>query len=1126
MLWRLYDYVSLYSDYGDGFWLFTKWIGIDTAFLYGLSGLRIPWLQWSSSTFTVLFIAHGLLNWLLMFRISVPLFSGLGAFTKILYDRELAVSERKVKPASILQNSSLILGKQIIHILPEGSAIINPEQDPFCVGSPKHLATLPIQINQTTPIHIDLQRVDFETNEEETIGISAREIKKMKKRADQDSSVSDFTSPRTLLYTVKQPGLYRLQRVVDESKLEVLRRRSEAIVVRCPTGSIKPVPRHKCKGELSNFEMQVDATPPVKIRYSKIINRDDQGHSVLSIHPENMVSPIASQRSSGALVTREHDLDASWARTTSIKIPLNESLGVSGRWRYIIDEVYDAFNNVANYTDLRGQGSGASGTSISQLEQNFLVHERPRLAFQGCDAQHPVKVESGKFASLPIQISSSAPGKLEDGPYKVLCLFTPQDDLLPDQKHAETAQTKEVLVKDRERGMEVREPGLYTLLSIFSDYCEGEVLEPSSCAVENPPEPDLSISYEAIPDKCAGNSIGLFVGLNLLGTPPFRVYYTIKQRGSGVTPQFVDVDRLHTQLELRPTEAGHYTYEFRRLSDSVYREPRTLAHKSLVLEQDVKPPASARIFDADLRRKACMDEPATLIVQLAGEPPFKLDYELIHRGKRIRHTIEHIHSSPYYLTTGPLRDGGEYVLALTSLTDKSGCETALGEEVKIDVNLQKPKASFGSIEGKRSASALEGKTISLPLRLQGESPWTLYYRHLEDPNGALHPMILRHSNDHMDINYEGTYEITDVNDASCPGTVDTAANQFTVNWIPRPAINIPLTPLVDVVQDQYVRKDVCQDDEDMTEITFTGTPPFNFEYVQRLKPIHGASSVSHKKASSGLHQDSIRMETSEAGLYEYTFSKLGDMSYTYDYRKFKPLVIQQRVHSRPSASFTETGKTYKYCQEETRSGEVIPITLIGQPPFHLELEIRHHATSRPEVISFPHIESNRYNLHIGHNHLTLGTHTVSIRMIQDSRGCQRRMDRNAPHIQVSVPELPSITPLEEQKDYCVGDRISYTLAGKPPFNIYYNFEDRERKAKVSNTEFRRIAEKPGDFVITAISDQRSTDTCRAKIEIAKTIHEMPSVRVSKGRVSTVDIHEGGEAEILFEFGGSPPFYFT
>lgn len=56
-------------------------------------------------------------------RLQIPLEAWLVALTKTLYDRELAVSERRVKPASILRNSSLILGKQIIHILPEGYAM-------------------------------------------------------------------------------------------------------------------------------------------------------------------------------------------------------------------------------------------------------------------------------------------------------------------------------------------------------------------------------------------------------------------------------------------------------------------------------------------------------------------------------------------------------------------------------------------------------------------------------------------------------------------------------------------------------------------------------------------------------------------------------------------------------------------------------------------------------------------------------------------------------------------------------------------------------------------------------------------------------------------------------------------
>ena len=45
------------------------------------------------------------------------------ALTKILYDRELAVSERKVNPADIVRDSDLILGKYTIHVLPEGYGI-------------------------------------------------------------------------------------------------------------------------------------------------------------------------------------------------------------------------------------------------------------------------------------------------------------------------------------------------------------------------------------------------------------------------------------------------------------------------------------------------------------------------------------------------------------------------------------------------------------------------------------------------------------------------------------------------------------------------------------------------------------------------------------------------------------------------------------------------------------------------------------------------------------------------------------------------------------------------------------------------------------------------------------------
>ena len=1007
--------------------------------------------------------------------------------------------------------------------------MLNPDQSPFCLGNLETSVDLPIRINQTNPISIELLRIDLDTNAKETIVVTTKEINRLKRQADGKFAKNDRTSPRVLHYPVKQTGLYRLEKVLDESKLEVQRRLSDTLVLQCPRAMVKTTLQDKCKGDLSDFYLQVEATPPLKVRYSKTVNRNDQDHVLLSIHPESLVSPLARQRTSGTLVSLDSpaDADISWARAQTIDIPLNESLGVSGGWQYLIDEVQDACGNVANYSNIRSSQSGPQKVLKGrQLEQHFFVHERPRVALRDYDSQHPIKVEKGKSKMLPIKLSSTGSGNLEDSPYTISYLFTPQEELLPDQKHSSAATLRETILLDVSRGLEIREAGLYTLQSASTRFCTGEIMEPSSCLLQNPPEPDLAISAETIPDKCAGSSIGLLADLDLSGTPPFHVHYSIRQRGGGVTPKIERIDRLHTQLELKPLHAGHYTYQFSSISDAVYGDPRSLRHKNLILEQDVRPPAAARILDAEPKRRACIEEPVTFAIQILGEAPYSIDYELVHRGRRQKHTIGGIQDSIFRLTTEPLKDGGEHTLALISITDRSGCRISLKEEAKVEVGLQRPRAAFGHLDGKRSIQALEAKSIHLPLRLQGEPPWTVAYRNRDDVAAKLIERTLRDSNDHLEVTAKGTYEIVDVRDAHCPGTVDTSGHRFSVSWVPRPSIEISESPLVKYTRGTHVRKEVCEGDEDVTEILFTGTAPFNVEYEQRHKPEQGPQSMRPKRFSAGLNTALLRMETSEAGTYEYKFSKLGDSSYNHDPRKFTPLIVQQLVHPKPSAHFTETGKTYKYCQEEEAGDEVVPISLIGLPPFHLELEIKHYAKSKPELINVPNVETNRYNLHIPHGVLALGTHSVVIRKVQDSRGCRRTMDLNAPHVQVSVADIPSISPLEDQEDYCVGDRIAYTLSGTPPFSVFYTFQDHERKASVPSTEFRRIAEKPGIFVITALSDQRSTDACKAKTEITKVIHEMPSVRVSKGRTATVDIHEGGVAEILFEFGGTPPFHFT
>lgn len=67
--YRLWDFYHLTVDETESLWLFMKWVAIDGVFLFGLPSFHIPWLEWSSTTMTLLFLLHALFDGVLMFRI-------------------------------------------------------------------------------------------------------------------------------------------------------------------------------------------------------------------------------------------------------------------------------------------------------------------------------------------------------------------------------------------------------------------------------------------------------------------------------------------------------------------------------------------------------------------------------------------------------------------------------------------------------------------------------------------------------------------------------------------------------------------------------------------------------------------------------------------------------------------------------------------------------------------------------------------------------------------------------------------------------------------------------------------------------------------------------------------------
>lgn len=1131
--WKLYDWNTLRDSEEQSLWLFMKWVAIDGSFfLFALPSFRIPWLEFGASTMMLLFSLNAILDGMLMFQLAPNFGALVGLLGRSVWGAyELAVNEHSVNPDRVLLNESLILGRQIIHVLPEGSAILNQDRDAFCIDDTRTVARLPITINATNPVSMDLLRIDLDTRANETIHISKSQIKTMHKDVSRMLTYSPRDDePKTLYYTARKPGLYVLAKVLDESNLEVSRKRlAHTVVVACPKAAVRPRKQNQCRGEISSIELEVTGTPPLTLKYRKLVNKVGTDSTLENIMPDDFNSPFARQHASALVVPNKVDVD--WAKAREVTFPLTESLATAGNWSYSIQSVTDVFGNTVSYSAREHEAQERHLARSSHLHQVVTVHERPNVYLQGCSAQQPLKVAKGKPARLPLQYGSSAnaKGALVTAEYHIDYAYSPQSDAFDTGDLIQALQQKQLKLKPGSQPLVMKDPGLYTITGVSTEFCKGEVLEPASCLLQNPPQPQLSLSHEEIFDRCAGSPVGLRVDLNLIGSPPFTVTYRMKGSGNSKNGDKSEtINGLRGHLELKPSSAGHYTYEFVKISDAVYKDQ---ALTGLKLEQDVKPSASARFVSRD-RKMSCINEVFSADVDLQGEGPFIIEYELVHAGRRVKSTLDNIEQKRVTITTPPLTDGGEYTLVLLSVMDRMGCKESLpDEETKVSVRHQKPKVAFRTIDGSRSISTLEDKLVQLPLRLEGgDGPWTVRFL---DKDGQERSVSVQNQNDRVSnqnqndcisVKEAGTYRLTDVRDATCPGTVDEVARDFEVKWIARPELRIPLAGVIEHKGNTLVRADVCEGDDDAAEVLFKGTAPFTAKYVQHVKPDRGTMAPKPREIRAALNAGTLRMDTNQPGFYEYKFTELRDANYDHSAAHFTPLTVQQRINSRPSAAFTNPGKTYSFCSTEAEGEQVIPLTLHGTPPFDLELELKHQGTARPETIDLTGIRTHAHNLRIPHARLQKGQSAVSLRRVRDSNNCVRSFDSTTGRVQVAVHDAPSIAALEPQVDFCVGDRLNFALSGVPPFNVFYEFENSQRKAVASATNFRRLAEKPGTFAITGIKD--SVSPCEFHTNITKHIHGMPSVRVSQGRDSYVDIHEGGEAEILFEFGGTPPFEFT
>ncbi|KAG6889999.1 hypothetical protein C0995_012959 [Termitomyces sp. Mi166 len=454
----------------------------------------------------------------------------------------------------------------------------------------------------------------------------------------------------------------------------------------------------------------------------------------------------------------------------------------------------------------------------------------------------------------------------------------------------------------------------------------------------------------------------------------------------------------------------------------------------------------------------------------------------------------------------------------------------------VDLHVWQATARFYNSGGKRSTTVLENEPASLPLRLTGDAPWRLKYRHVDD--SKVLTRTLNNPNDDLVVTQKGTYEILDVADSHCPGKVLTEASTFEVNWVPRPSAKLsPETKSrYEPYNSSHILPPVCEGTADHVDLDLTGRPPFEIMYNIGQNDNGGTKVIDQPTFNSIQARTRFQLQTSHHGRMYYEVKQIGDADYPLVKHRNAViprgdrLLFEQEILMRPFARFKNRNRM-SYCLNDqftpldalSTDGTVL---LEGTPPFSLHLSIRNVGTSQADRSA---VQVFDYSWKVdlpSYVFRSVGPHLVTIESIQDALNCApSTLDPLSNTIWIDVAETAAIVPFDRRIDYCVGETTQFQLEGTPPWNIGYRMNGKSYSHEAKVSPFSLVQQQPGEFTITSIAHQQKL--CKTAVaDIHFTVHPLPSAQVGHGKRIYQNIHEGDQAEIVFTLIGEPPFTFT
>ncbi|KAI8060399.1 uncharacterized protein B0P05DRAFT_557984 [Gilbertella persicaria] len=1106
LAWKATQFISLWTSSDPELYsrvLFKSFL-LDTLYFSVLYIVKIPWLQFSLlKTLLLIFGMYGIGAC----TFSLPFLGVSTLLTKGIFGDTIgkltSVSQgRPVNIKDIIFNSSHILGRHTVHILPYGTAKLNPNDEVYCLPSTdlgRKDIYIPIILNNTMPRQITLSRHEFETGTTSTKHYSGKEIIRATEIGSAQEGIEYY------YVRIRKPGAYKLEKIVSKDGVDVRLYNRVAYIFTCPYARFKPMQAHDyCTGDTDTLQLEVMGVPPLHVEYKRKNDHErDTKLKLDRIQPDHFDSPLLHRSRDQSVLDPaffafKADDDYAWAAVQHLNVNLSLKFESA---------------SIQDYSLLRVMDGAGNEIDLSGLNHvSFDVHGRPQVKFQCSQTDPAVLLMGAKSSQLPISLEGATPFHIE---------YT----WMVEGKQ----QTYKIKLNHGETSLSVSEPGEYSLVSVSDQYCQGQVLFPSTCQVVQPPFPAVKLQSLPIASECAGdNEVGMKFVAEFTGAPPYVLEYTVsKQNGRSKTVverKREHVDRSRHIFSYLPSSSGEYTYEFTSLDDRYYKKRPT---DIVSIKQIVHPQPDAK-FISNTRRpvRTCLGEDLTASVELRGTGPYRLFWTV---DDQLYSDV--VETERYTIRLPPFERPGQHIASLVKIEDANGCVKELeARDYTIEVRRDRPTAFF-STEGQdvRVVETTEGSGADLPLRLTGEGPWTVSYRHVEEGDRSRVTKRFSDPNAWVHVTKAGHYELVSVEDAICKG--DPLPYQYLVKWIDKPTISIPEDQAVMINEHVYERPAVCQGVTDAFAVAFSGQSPFYASYKEYRSPLgsRSFSLIGQEDITPGRDRARIPLKTRESGKYKYVFERLADQRYTNPF-KIRPLQIEQVVHAIPTVKFSSKSarKDRTLCVGDTLSSpDMDPLFLefTGVAPFRVELGLRLQSELNGRIISLDNIMTNKYKLELPNELSEAGTYLIRLLTVNDANGCGTQVsDQEDAVVSIKALEIPLIAPTELCEDVCVGDKIEFGLSGMGPFSVQYLFNGKNEIAKTSTSKLTMIADQPGNITVVSVGDKRNK--CRSfPKQLSKQIHPIPSSIISGGKDIIENIHEGDMVQAIVDFVGTPPFDF-